>query len=674
MAENGDRAGANYARRHTLGIASVIGPSILVGCLGDNDDDETDDTDAVGDVEDTFVMDDADDDDAATEDVEPIQPLDENADDGDDDGDDADDEGNDDGEAIPRHDVAPIHWRGPPLPANAQYNYWGGTEPLPAWVTASCERYFEMGWSFHDQSLRGELVADYAYQPGILEVRFVDDVYWWSGTRYGAADWATEFELRNWATGGENFDAHPAIVTVEVIDDATVRISLADTWREQWAIHQALATYPLQEPFSSRDFNQPWLEHFEDTGGDLDAIEDIRETFGAYNVTDDEELVHQFHIPFEFRLDGSIGEVDQQRWTLELVPEKNGHERRYVDEINYTMLQFGADEEGVREEEAFLAEESPVTEDWGLVGDEDDPDIPFAYDRLEFQLEYDRWGWIFDCDTRPTDSAHFRRAWVYLADRTLWETPEYRPQEQVNVFLTDDRLERWVSDDVIAGFVDYGKHDVQWDEAEAELIDGGFEQDGDGNWLDDETGTPIAFTVSGFSWYDFVSDLGSDFWADLETFGLDVEFRTDGEWDRPVFAGYVGGIIPEFAFETTFGESSLDWAAPNPGLRETVTAPAMDDPDADPEDWIEYDTRAMTERLGIAEGDRAYQELVDQLAWVANHIVPKATMVGQTRINLVNANQWDVKEPAERPESWIRLPFRHIWHNGVLNYVPEDDR
>lgn len=671
MAGNGGRDSCNYGRRNALGLAGAFGSGMIVGCLGNGDDDEADaPDDPVGDVEDTFTE--PDDDDDETEDVvDPIEPNDDDADDTDDD---APEEADDDDEEVLRHDVAPIHWRGPPLPANAQYNYWGGTEPLPAWVTASCERYFEMGWSFHDQTLRGELVADYAYQPGILEVRFVDDVYWWSGTRYGAADWATEFELRNWATGGDNFDAHPAVVAADVVDDHTVRISLADTWREQWAVHQALATYPLQEPFSSRDFNRPWLEQFEDTGGDLDAIEEIRETFGSYNVTDDEELVHQFHIPLEFRLDGSVGDVGHDRWTLELVPEKNGNERRYVDEINYTALQFGADEEGVREEEAFLAEETPISEDWSLVVDREDPDVPFDFELLEFQLEYDRWGWIFDCDARPTSNAHFRRAWVYLADRTLWETPEYRPQEHVNVFLTDDRLEEWVSDDVIEGFLDYGKDDVKWDEAEAELIVGGFEQDGDGNWLDPETGGSISFTASGFSWYDFVSDLGSDFWTDLEAFGFDVAFRTDGEWDRPVFAGYVGGIIPEFAFETTFGEASLDWAAPNPAIRETVAAPAMDEPDADPEDWIEYDTRAMTERLGIAVGDHAYQDLVDQLAWVANHLVPKATMVGQTRMNVVNANRWHVKEFADRPESWIRLPFRHIWHNGVLNYVPEDDR
>ena len=646
-------------RRQALSAVGVMGTGIVAGCLGD-DDDAVDDVDDIDDGDDTVVADDTDD----TDDTVVADDTDDT-----DDADDADD----DVEEIERYDVAPIHWRSPPLPADSQYNYWGGTEPNPSWVTAACDKHFELGWSFYDNTLRGELVESFDYSPGILEFTFVDDVYWWSGTQYNGRDWATELELRDWVHGEDDFDSFPAIIAYDPIDDFTVRASLADTWREEWALHQTLVTFPIREPFSSRDFNVPWIEQFEDTGGDMDAVADLREEFLDYNVNTDDEIGHQFHIPFEFRLDGSIGDVGEETWTLELVPEKNGNQRRYVDEMNYTAIRFGADEDGGRGDDAFLTEETALTESWQTPVEAEE-EIDFDFELIEFQMEFDRWGWIFNNEHHPTDNPQFRRAWTYMCNRELWESPEYQPQDHVNVFLTDERVNQWVSDEIVADFTDYGRDEAMWDEAEDEMITGGFEQDGDGNWIDLVDGEPISFEVSGWSWFGFVSDLGSDFWTDINEFGLDVEFLTDGDWSSPIYAGYYGGLIPENAFESTFGESSLTWAAPNPHLPESVNAPEIGDTDADPDDWVEYDARAMTDRLGVTIDDGAYQNLVDQLAWIANQTVPKALMVGMSRINALNDNRWHVRGPEEKPDSWIRLPFRHIWHNGCLSYVPEDER
>ena len=633
-------------RRRALSTAGVMGTGIIAGCLGDDDDD---DVDGVDDVDDIAEVDDVDDDDDTDDAIV------------------ADDTDDDDAvEEIERYDVSPIDWTSPPVPADAQYNYWGGTEPMPSWVIGSRERNFELGWSFYDNTLQGELIESYDYSPGMLEFDFVEDVYWWSGTQYNGHDWVTELELRDWFQGGDDFDSFPEIIAYEPIDDFRVRASLADTWREEWALHQTLVTYPIREPYSSRDFNIRWIEQFEDTGGDMDAVSELREEFGDYNVNTDDEIVHQFHIPFEFRLDGDIGDVGEEIWTLELVPEKNGNKRRYVDEINYTAFRFGAREEDTpptwEEEESWRTSYDPQEE------------YDFDYKVIDFQMEFDRWGWVFNAENHPADNPQFRRAWVYMTNRELWETHEYRPQDHVNVFLSDERLFQWVSDDVIDSFTDYGRDEAMWDEAEDEMITGGFEQDGDGNWIDLQAGEPISFDVSGWSWYGFLGEMGSDFWTDINEFGIDTEFLTDNDWSNPVRAAYYGGLIPEFAFESTFGESGLTWAAPNPDLPESVEAPEVGDTDADPDDWVEYDTRAMTDRLGVTVDDTAYQNLVDQLAWVANQTVPKALTVGMTRVEAMNDNRWHVKGPEERPESWIRLPFRHCHHNGCLSYVPEDER
>ena len=640
-------------RRRVLGTSAVLGGGILAGCLGDDDD--------VGDVADVDDTDDIDD----VTDVDDIDDVDD-ADDGDD-VDDADDEPIE----IERHDAAPWLFTAPPLPADVQYNLWATAEqPAPSWMVGENDRYVTAGFSFADLNLYGQLVSDWDYQPGLLEVTFEDDFYWWSGDVCNAVDWVTDMTLRDWVDGGADFDAHPEIITFEILDDFAVRVALADTWTEGWAVWQTLVNFPQREIDASRAFNQPWIEQFEDTGGDIDAVEDVREALSSDVVTDDEGLVHHWHIPFEFRLDGSLGDIGEHHWDLELVPEKDGNLRHYADLINFEGLHVvAAEEAGIASDDAWANEDIPSI--GAQAAEESDVDFDWYVETM--QREFDNWSWTFNCEIHPTNVPQFRRAWMFMADRTLWEQPHLSTQEHAGPWLTDQRLETFVSEDIVDAFTDYGKDTVMWDRAEEEMVIGGFEQNDDGDWMDHD-GEPIEFTSGAHGWMGWVGDIGGDFWADINEFGLDVEFVADIQDSFYVSAQYHGGVIPEFVFESIFGESSLSWAAPNPNLPESVDAPPVGETDADPDSWIEYQTRAMADRLAVTVDEDQYQIMVDELTWIHNQILPRGLVNAQTIMSAFNDNRWRVQSLEERPEEWIRLPGDHMWYNGVLTYVPEEER
>ena len=644
-----------FRRRRYVAAMGLVGTGVVAGCLGDDEvDPDATDTDDV----------DADD----TDDVLPAD---------DDDADDADDQAETDDtddapEPIERHDVTAYWERGPPVPADVQYARYGGN--TPAWYD-NRHQYRMAGRSFRDFEVYGELIESIDYQPGILEVTFRDDIFWWSGKVVDATDFQVDKDLADWHSGGEDLDNTPNIVAREQLDDRTVRLALADTWREDWALQQTLIEGGANDVLASSEWTQPWLEQYEDTGADMDAVGDLREELSEVQVVDDEDLVHQLHIPWEFRIDGSIGNVGENYWQFDLVPEKNGVKRRWVEDINYTGWRITAVEEsGIRGDERFLQGDMP----WRGVSILDlEEDIPFPIRELGFVREFDQWGWTMNAEAHPTDNPYFRRAWNFACPRGDFEAPGRVPQDfSGHPYLTAARVRQWTSEAVFEALTDYG-FDAEWDRAEADLERGGFERNGDGAWLRQDDGEPIDITIGTFNWMGYVADLGSDWYADFEDFGISTEVVTDTYADDPwtVEAQYIGGLLPEFLYSSVFGEEGLTWAAPNPNLPESVEAPPLGETDAPQDDWVVYDTRAMTDRLGVTVDDDAYQDMVDQLTWVANQVCPRTLMTSQTQIRIVNDERWHVPLVEEAPpEKYLWLMEDRMWHNGLLSYVPEEDR
>ena len=655
----------SIGRREALAGGSALGATVLGGCLGDDDDDVIDDTDDVDDHDNADDADDADDGD----DVEPA-----------DDTDDADDD--DDPEPIERYDAIATFTMGGPLPADAAYGVAWADEALASWVLG--DRAF---YSLCDRMMvapyeaRSHLLSDIRWEPGFIEMEFRDDIYWWSGKQLGPDDYLSLVELQDYWAGGDDLDSDPNVIAREQVDDDTVRLALADTWREEWAIQQTIYSGRIE---SSADFTGPWIEQFDDTGGDLDAIDDVRAELDEHRTTEDDEIIHHFNIPFEFRHDGSIGEVSEDGWVLDLVPEKNGNQRGFVDEINYEHLGFPVREEaGEHRLEKFLEGTEPITRhfEWGHQPEEE---IPFDIHLIPFEGEgtYGEWGWNLNAEQHPTNSPQFRRAWWFATRKSDWDQPTWVPQEQGgHPYFVDERLHNNVSEDVIDAMTVYGV-EADWDRAEEELELGGFERNADGYYImqepggpDSDAGEPIDIQIGHYTWMPEVSDYGMDWFADIDDFGIQAE-PVPGDWEGAwrIEGDFTGGLLPEFTFESIFGESNLDWTAQNNNFPESVMAPEVGDTDAHPDDWVEYDTRAMTDRLGITLEQEAYQELVDQLTWVSNQLMPRATVAADERTKVCNDYHWTVLDPWEHPEYHLRQTRDRMWYTGALQYVPEDER
>ncbi len=653
-----------WRRRGILGTGAT-GIGLVAGCLGD--DEVADDVPA----DDTDDPDDADDDDA--DDVDPADDDDQIV------ADDTDDEADDEPDEPAYHDVRASYVLGPPLPADSQYNTWGDG-PYP-WLSA-LHRYIG-GFSVADNRFYGELAADFDYQPGVLEFSLHDDFYWWSGDNLTIEDYLLRLELENYVLGGEDLDAHESIITFDGVDDYTARLTLADTWRDSWAYRQAIDLQPIPE---SRAYLQPWVEQFEDAA-DLDAIEDLREELSSDNITSDEELIHHFHTPFEFRNDADgYGSVGEDYWDLEFVPEKNGSRRHLADETNFKYLRIYTREEREPSQlEFFQSEDQPHLREEIVRGifemDFDFPTRDFAFFR-----DIDQWSFQFNHEAHPGENVHFRRAWAYMTDATVWETAVLYPQQTFTPFMTDARAEQFVSGEILDSLTDYGYDESRPDEAEAELLEGGFEQDDDGNWLlqedglEGEAGEPIDLTVyTRGDWMEYIGADGTDFWLDLDDFGIDAEvvpeYPAADDWTVGAF--YTGGGSPDLVYTSAFGPEDMGGWSHNPNFPGTVEAPSVgataEAGDWDKDDWEEYDTATMADRLPVTTDTEMYQTLVDQLTWVSNQILPRFTVNGYSRAGTFNDNRWRWVDEEEQPEKYLRLPV-YQYSSAAFRYVPEEDR
>lgn len=647
--------GAN--RRNILRAGGVGSLALLAGCLGDDDDPVADDIDPADDTDDSA------DDSGTTDDTDDTDVV------ADDDADDADD----DPDTVDIQSVEPVTALWHTLeehPADLQWNPYGGDGPVWWAFRDSQARMIELSWA--DLHQHGNVVDSWDYQPGLLEFTIHDDFYWWSGDQMTIDDYLYNFELMNFVAGGDELDAHDTIVVAQRIDDFTARLSLADTWREPWALAQTIEGDRPTE--ASRAFTGPWIERFDDAP-DLDTVEDLREAWGDERHDTDEEIIHDYYAPYEFRFDDSIGEIGADYIEFELVQEKNGNVRHSANLANsdrwsniQTLRAEVVEEDSVWSTEHFMAQEKP-----SAAWNEDLEDqVDFDVNLVQFfRPPYEPFAFQFNHGVHPGDDVHFRRAWAYATDISAWQTFEQIPVEHHHGFLSDQELETFVSQDVIDAFTDYGWNEHRWDDAEAELLAGGYERDGSGNWLlqddsiDGDAGEPMDFEITTYGFTDYILDEATDFWADLADFGIQNEVILDtgvawgaGE-DYVVTAQYTGGGSPENAFTPIFVEAPANRNAYN--VPSTILAPELYEttsvaPDTD--DWIEYDVEAMTTRLGVTTEAEAYQALVDRLAWAVNQTVPHFTVTVRAATHLMNNETWSFMDHDQYPEKAVRLPFR----------------
>ena len=391
-----------------------------------------------------------------------------------------------------------------------------------------------------------------------------------------------------------------------------------------------------------------------------------------------------FHHPFEFRLEGDIGNVGEDYWRLDLVPEKNGNVRAWTDEINYEHVQFDIREDpGPLEEEQFIAGRETYS---GPGTFDADVEFDFPVQEITYPGKFADWAFQFQFNVHPTDNVGFRRAWCYFCDRSLWVNaagPDTDHPTIVSPFLTDERTQTRVSDDLLDAFTDYGWNEMKRDEARAEMEAGGFERDADGNWLMQEDGAggdagePISLSVHSRGWMDYIADDGSDFFIDMEDFGIELDhvaghISSGGAEPGMAVIGFRhGGGLPEIAFDSVWGGESLSWANPPLETPATVEAPPVGEP-AGPGDrsgWVEYETRSLNDRLGTTQDPDTYQQIVDELSWAWNQLVPRFMVEVAQSVVWFNNDYWEVDPIEENPHKWIKTMDDHHEFNGELRYV-----
>ena len=298
-------------RRTAIGSIGLAGAMGLAGCLGDDDADDNDEpADDTDDAE--PVLDDEDDD--------APEPEDE---------DDEDDEPEVDTEREV-HDVTRTVVLSGDHPVDVQYNPWA--QPLPIWDIENIDHYWLANDSLIDGVVKGGLIDDWSYEPGVLEFTLHENVYWWSGDQLTADDYLLRKELEDFMWGDEEIDAHPQHRGV----------------REDRGIHCPAGTSRrLTRTVDTSTDDQRGSGSGEPNGlgavgrtvagqSGPGSIEDLRAEHADVEVTDDEELVNVYYnyFPFEFRLDDSIGAVEEEYWDFELIREKNGVTRLWAEYIN----------------------------------------------------------------------------------------------------------------------------------------------------------------------------------------------------------------------------------------------------------------------------------------------------------------------------------------------------
>ena len=653
MPENGKQRRPN--RRTILRSSGIGGTAIIAGCLGD--DEEIDDVEDVG-------LDDGDDGDEIDDDEEEEHVV---------------------------HDiVATNHVGGEPLPADANHFRHGEGTP-PTWQHWHREGHYMGAQAFATLEMDTMLFDDWSYEPGLLEVYFPDNVFFWDGKQMEASDHTLELEFEDFLMGGDDLDAHDPIVSYSLIEDDTVRYTLVDAWREDIAIDQVFA--PARMVKYNAHFLEPWLERFRDAP-DLEAIEEIREEIGDIwcGPGENEEILEQtHHIPMEFRFDGSIGDIGENYWQLELVPERGGTMRKYADLINFKHLRiiYGEVEQIARQEHQVAGSElHSGLGTWGnVIPDE------FEVQTQTIQRPFDEMGFQFQFDSHPSNLPGFRRAWTYIFDKTYYDRPDRQIPEIVGPFYSDDHQERFISDHILQDFTDYGHDEQRWDDAEAEMELWGFERNADGLWLMQEdgphadAGEPMELTLNGRGWHDFVIDEATDMWADIEDWGIPIESQfdfigsvdLDGDLDEgmTMITFYHGGSFPEMAFGSTWGRDSLSWSNPNIFAPSVIDAPEVGDTaeagDYDPDDWRQYETRAMTDRLSVTVDEEVFQSMVDELSWVWNQLIPRFGYINSPQTYIMNTEYWRMRDMTEYPDLTLRMPHLGGRFAGPWEYIgPEE--
>ena len=555
----------------------------------------------------------------------------------------------------------------PPLPPEAQFQTFAPAAP----PFGRSMNYALVSRSFVDRQFYGELAADWSYDPGVLEITLHEDFYFWDGQNVDADHVLAAYTLNNYMNGGDNRDAYPYIDEAEKTGEYSVRFSLTDTFREQYALAESFTGWRLP---GSLNYYQSWLEQFRGASTQQEISSIVADLSTAREETNPYPFYYGAFKLVDIKTDRYVFSLRTEDFEQLEAPEPP----HYVEDINFTDVRVTDDLNGKRMTQAFINGKAPFTG----ISEISPDDLSFETERLDLVQSTAMGAYTFNCSQSPMSDPHFRRAWMYILDTEKHSVAKTMyPEKRVTGFLTENREQIYVSDDVLGNLTDYKWDEHAVAEAEREMEAGGFERDSEGNWLfkeGDRAGEPMQFEIISFPWIEPLWRNATAFEQAMAEFGITIEHVGDpGQiakrietTDFDVALTAWGGGTPARMFEINFGtETTLGTG--NPEMPETWDGPPVGKPESGTRET--YELAEPAQRLRVARDDEAYQQRVDRLTWVFNQAIPRAPISAGVQAWYLNVSKWDWLLPEEKSNNqryWTSNPRRRPWTTGGVTYAP----
>lgn len=521
--------------------------------------------------------------------------------------------------------------------------------------------------SYGDNSMYGELIDEWSYDGGQLDVTLHEDFTYWSGEPVDAENVMVHYELQQFRT--RSGDAHPSIDALERTGEYELRFSLAEDWREEYAVDRSVGGW---SPRGSTAYYEEWLEKFRDAAND----DEVTEVLANLVQTGENDAAPFYNGPF--RITG--GHENRVDCELRLDETPVPH---FVDDINFTKLELK-----LVNPQRSMEPTGLFNDGWRpmAASDEIEGASPsFETVRAAFPPRTGQWSLLFNCRTPPGSNPRFRRAINYATDRKSMRQPsDVLPNRRHTPFATPEREERYVGEDVREALEDFRWDEAEMEAATREMEAGGFERDSEGQWLyreGEEAGEPMDVRIIASPAQTALGDRVGQFRRELGDWGMtiavqavqDYRSRLDAGSNFTVAATRWGGGVPERALPMNFARDTAGSFAV-PGLPATLEAPPVSEQWPTVEELESYDVRTMARSVRTTGDDGTFQELVDRLTWVYNQTTPRIGVELPAGEYAFNTTRFDVALPADAPSLWTRPPPDRVATTGIVDYVPQAER
>ena len=560
-------------------------------------------------------------------------------------------------DGVDRYDVAVRDVFLGDLPGDLTFQSYA--TPLPEWNPTL--HHVMIGRSYADDAFYGELAEDWSYEEQVLTVDLHDDFYYWDGGAIDAENVALNWELEEaFMRAAADADAHPAVDAIEIVDDYRLEFHMAEPYREDVAIEEAVLDYTLD---GSTEYYQPWMEDFEDADDD-DARISVAQSLQQERSADPDPF---YYGPFR------IVNTHDDAWDLRIRDDEDPVSH-YVSDINYRWLQLmmALLPEGYRATKEHLMDEEELPFFDATTGD---PGWGFETERVQLAGLEGEWSVVFNAREEPFADPRFRRAVTYFMNRELMMQTDLNVENRRQTpFIGEARSASHISEDVLDAFEEYGWDESDEDAAEAEMEAGGFERNADGQWTHD--GDPIELTILLSPAQEFVRDHGDGFRRDATDWGLPVFFdgptpehtaRINDSYEFEAAAARWGGASAVDALAGTF-EPDADLRGGYPGLPDPIEAPPVGTQWPDADELEDYDVAANMATIRESPDDDERQTAIDELCWVYNQVCARIGIEGPTNAYDLNVERYDIDLPADSPEKWTQLPEHGLIVNGAVTY------